>query len=77
VNTAVSERMMVDHLAWARDYRDRAARCQLSAKSVSSSDFGNCYRLLTQHYMLLAKLEEDFAHRQIASRKVAETMAAD
>jgi hypothetical protein len=39
------ERAMVDHLAWAQGYRDRAAKCQLSAKSTSSVKFGECYRL--------------------------------
>jgi hypothetical protein len=37
---------MVDHLAWAQGYRDRAAKCQVSAKSTSSVEFGECYRLL-------------------------------
>jgi len=58
---------MVDHLAWAQGYRDRAAKCQLSAKSTSSVEFGKCYRLLEKYYLMLANLEEDFGRRQLAS----------
>lgn len=58
---------MVDHLAWAQGYRDRAARCQLSAKNTSSAEFGECYRLLEKYYLMLANLEEDFERRQLAS----------
>ena len=57
---------MVDHLAWAQGYRDRAAKCQLSAKNTSSVEFGECYRLLEQYYLMLANLEEDFRRRQVA-----------
>jgi hypothetical protein len=58
---------MVDHLAWAQGYRDRAAKCQLSAKNTSSIEFGECYRLLEKYYLMLANLEEDFERRQVAS----------
>jgi hypothetical protein len=63
---------MVDHLAWAQGYRDRAAKCQISAASTTSSEFGKCYQLLVQYYALLANLEEDFARRQLASLRNAE-----
>jgi hypothetical protein len=58
---------MVDHLAWAQGYRDRAAKCQLSAKSTSSVEFGECYRLLEKYYLMLANLEEDFGRKQVAT----------
>lgn len=58
---------MVDHFAWAQGYRDRAAKCQLSAKNTSSVEFGECYRLLEQYYLTLANLEEDFGRRQLAA----------
>jgi hypothetical protein len=55
---------MADHIAAAQRYRARAAKCELSAKSTSSAKFGECYRLLAQHYLVLANLEEDCAHRR-------------
>ena len=55
---------MADHIAAAQRYRARAAKCELSAKSTSSAEFGECYRLLAQHYLVLANLEEDCAHRR-------------
>lgn len=55
---------MADHIAAAQRYRARAAKCELSAKNTSSAGFGECYRLLAQHYLTLASLEEDCAHRQ-------------
>jgi hypothetical protein len=58
---------MVDHLAWAQGYRDRAAKCQVSAKSTSSVEFGECYRLLEKYYLMLANLEEDFGRKQVAA----------
>jgi hypothetical protein len=58
---------MVDHLAWAQGYRDRAAKCQLSAKSTSSIKFGECYRLLEKYYLMLANLEENFGRKQVAA----------
>jgi hypothetical protein len=58
---------MVDHLAWAQGYRNRAAKCQLSAKNTSSVEFGGCYRLLEKYYIMLANLEEDFERRQLVS----------
>jgi hypothetical protein len=58
---------MVDHLAWAQGYRDRAAKCQLSAKNTSSVEFGECYRLLEKYYLMLANLEEDFGRKQVAA----------
>jgi len=62
---------MVDHLGWAQAYRDRAAKCQLSAKNTSSAEFGECYRLLEKYYLMLANLEEDFGRRQVASPHAA------
>jgi hypothetical protein len=58
---------MVDHLAWAQGYRDRAAKCQVSAKSTSSVEFGECYRLLEKYYLMLANLEEDFGRKRVAA----------
>jgi hypothetical protein len=54
---------MADHIAMAQRYRARAAKCELSAKATSSEKFGECYRLLAQHYLVLANLEEDCANR--------------
>ena len=54
-----------EYLARARLLRDRAARCDLSAKDSGSARFGECYRLLAVNYVVLAKLEEDFVARQI------------
>jgi hypothetical protein len=76
-DAVVSECGVVDHLAWAQGYRDRAAQCRLSAKAISSTKFGDCYRLLAQHYVLLANLEEDFVRRQTVSLTEAEMNAAD
>jgi hypothetical protein len=71
---------MVDHFAWAQGYRDRAAKCQVSAKSTSSVEFGECYRLLEKYYLMLANLEEDFGRKQVAALmpplKAAEKMTA-
>jgi hypothetical protein len=55
---------MADHIAAAQRYRARAAKCELSAKNTSSARFGECYRLLAQHYLTLANLEEDCAQRR-------------
>jgi UDP-N-acetylglucosamine pyrophosphorylase len=68
---------MVDHLAWAEGYRNRAARCQLSATNTSSTKFGNCYRLLSQYYIQLASLEENFERRQIDSSNNGKLMPSD
>ena len=73
----VSERAMVDHLVWAQGYRNRAAQCRLSAQNTSSSDFSDCYRLLTQYYIMLANLEEDFVRRQAASFNKDKILLAD
>lgn len=54
-----------EHLARAKLLRDRAARCEVSAKDSGSARFGECYRLLATNYVVLAKLEEDFVARQI------------
>ena len=54
---------MADHIAAAQRYRARAAKCELSARNTSSTKFGECYRLLAQHYLVLANLEEDCARR--------------
>jgi hypothetical protein len=58
---------MVDHLAWAQGYRNRAAKSQLSAGNTSSIEFRGCYRLLSQYYTQLAGFEESFARREIIS----------
>jgi hypothetical protein len=55
---------MADHIAAAQRYRARAAKCELSAKNTTSEGFGECYRLLARHYLVLANLEEDCAHGQ-------------
>ena len=54
---------MTDHIATSQRYRARAAKCELSAKATSSAKFGECYRLLAKHYLVLANLEEDCAQR--------------
>lgn len=61
---------MLDHLARARELRRRAAQCQISAKNTQSAKFGDCYRLLAEHYTILAKLEEDFVDRQNFGQRV-------
>ncbi len=60
--------VMVDHLAWAQGYRERAAKCLLAAKNTTSAKFSDCYELLARHYDLLANLEEHFLRRQLASQ---------
>ena len=77
LNATFSERAMVDHLAWAKGYRNRAAQCQLSATHTSSVKFGDCYRLLPQYYSQLASLEENFERRQINSSNDGRTIPAD
>jgi hypothetical protein len=62
---------MVDHLAWAEGYRNRATKCRSAAAEISSIGFGNCYRLLADHYTLLADLEENFARRAMAMQQAA------
>jgi hypothetical protein len=68
---------MSDHLASAQRYRDRAAKCELSAKNTSSIEFGECYRLLTQHYLVLANLEEDCARPPRLSPRHADNKPSD
>jgi hypothetical protein len=68
---------MSDHLASAQRYRDRAAKCALSAKNTSSIEFGECYRLLAQHYLVLANLEEDCARRRPVSPRHMDNQPAD
>src|SRR6266571_679270 len=68
---------MSDHLASAQRYRDRAAKCELSAKNTSSIEFGECYRLLAQHYLVLANLEEDCARRRPLPPRHADNKPAD
>jgi hypothetical protein len=60
-----------DHLAWAESYRNRAAKCRSTAEETTSTSFGNCYRLLADHYVLLANLEEDFSRRATAMQRSA------
>jgi len=67
---------MSDHLAAAQRYRDRAIRCEFSAKNTSSVEFGECYRLLAQHYLVLADLEENCARRPFAAHQ-ADNRPAD
>ena len=59
---------MLNHLAYANNYRYRAAKCRQSAEGTSSSEFSDCYRRLAEHYELLAKLEEDYVARAVANR---------
>jgi hypothetical protein len=60
---------MVDHLAWAQSYRNRAARCADAAENTSSTKFSECYRLVAQYYLMLANLEEDFVRRDTALKQ--------
>ena len=62
---------MVDHFAWAESYRKRAAKCQFTAKQTSSANFSDCYRLLADHYVQLADIEEDYARRTAAMQQAA------
>ncbi len=62
---------MVDHLAWAQGYRERAAKCLLAAKNTTSAKFGECYELLAQHYALLANLEELSAPADSVASQIA------
>lgn len=57
---------MLTHSARAYEMRVRAAKCQASAKKTTSAMFAECYRLAARNYEVLAKLEQDFADRQIA-----------
>lgn len=68
---------MSEHLASAQRYRDRAAKCELSAKNTSSIEFGECYRLLAQHYLVLANLEEDCVRRRPLPPHHADNKPAD
>jgi 2-keto-3-deoxy-galactonokinase len=68
---------MADHIAAAQRYRARAAKCELSAKNTSSTGFGECYRLLAQHYLVLANLEEDCAHRPSPFARQVDNKAPD
>jgi hypothetical protein len=54
---------MGDHIAAAQRYRARAAKCEIFAKNTLSTEFGECYRLLAQQYLVLANMEEDCARR--------------
>ena len=71
MSAKISARAIADHLARAKGYRNRATKCRSSAKETSSVSFGNCYRLLADHYVLLADLEEDYARRSTAMRQAA------
>jgi hypothetical protein len=73
----VGGQAMADHIAAAQRYRARAAKCELSAKNTSSARFGECYRLLAQHYLALANLEEDCAHRQSPFARPQDNKAAE
>jgi hypothetical protein len=54
---------MVDHLALAKAYRNRAAGCETASKNTSSMEFADCYRQLSRLYANCAKLQEDFFER--------------
>jgi hypothetical protein len=54
----------VDHLEWAKAYRNRAANCAAASKTTSSKDFADCYRQLSRLYENFAKLEEDYVDRE-------------
>jgi hypothetical protein len=73
----VSARKIPDHLARAREMRRRAAKCQLSAKNSQSARFGDCYRLLADNYVILAKLEEDYVARQNSALLENKLVAAE
>jgi hypothetical protein len=51
---------MVDHLARANNYLNRAAKCEAASKETSSKDFADCYQQLSDLYRNSAKLEVDF-----------------
>jgi hypothetical protein len=68
---------MPDHLARAREFRLRAAQCQLSAKNSGSPKFGDCYRLLAENYFILARLEEAFVDRQNTTLRENRLIAAE
>jgi len=65
----VGARVMLNHLAWAKNYRDRAAKCRAIAKETTSASFEECYRMLADHYILLADLEEDYVRRSVAMQQ--------
>jgi len=54
---------MADHIATAQRYRARAAKCELSAKATSSAKFGECYRLLAQHFSRARQSRRRLRHR--------------
>ena len=68
---------MPDHLARARELRRRAAKCQQSATNSVSAKFGDCYRLLAKHYVILAELEEDYVARQNSAPLENKLIAAE
>ncbi len=68
---------MPDHLARARELRRRAAKCQQSAANSGSAKFGDCYRLLAKHYVILAELEEDYLARQNSAPLENKLIAAE
>lgn len=68
---------MLDHLARARELRHRAAKCQQSANTSLSPKFGDCFRLLAKHYLILADLEEDFVARANAALLENRLIAAE
>lgn len=51
----------MDHLARAEALRQRATACRSSADETTSAGFQKCYRMLADHYAILARLEEDYA----------------
>jgi hypothetical protein len=61
----MAARMMFDHLACAENYRQRAEKCRSTAETVGSARFADCYRLLSDYYLFLAKYEEDYVHRAV------------
>ena len=57
---------MLSHSARAYEMRVRAVKSRASAKKTTSVMFAECYRLAAENYEVLAKLEQDFADRQMA-----------
>jgi len=72
-----SGKRMADHIAAAQRYRARAAKCELSAKNTTSVEFGECYRLLARHYLVLANFEEDCAHRRSSFARPEDSKAPE
>lgn len=66
-----------EHLARAREFRQRAVKCQKLANGSASAKFGDCYMLLAKNYIVLAELEEDYVARQNPSLPEYRLVAAE